>query len=501
MKTCKFCREPLEDKVNFCPNCGKPVDEQETAEPEVQESAVTEQQEEPVSVPEQETPAESGEPVEAKAEEPTQPEKKKASPGKIALAAAAVVVLAAALIALIVSGLNGKKGDEGEALLGSEAVETTAAEATIPPDGNPEDVTCKGSYTVSDEEALAARDRVIATIGDKQLTNGELQTYYWSMVNSYLSSEYGYYLMMYGMLDHTQPLDTQFSTEEEGLTWQQYFLKEGLNYWQLSTALAEEAKKEGYTVSQADQEYLDNLPTSLEETAATYNMTVEELMHNNIGPGGTLEDFLAFQRLYCEGKDFYQDQLKAMVPTQEQLEAFFEEHAEGYEQSGITKDGKYVDVRHILVKVEGGTTDENGVTTYSEEEWAACKTEAQALLDQWLAGEKTEDSFAALANESSEDPGSNTNGGLYENVYVGQMVEPFENWCFDESRAHGDYGLVQTSYGYHVMFYVGSEPMWVSYAESDWVQEQSNALLATMTAGYPMDVDYENIVLGYISLG
>ena len=532
MKTCKFCQEPLEDKANFCPNCGKPVDEQEAAEPEVQENAVTEQREEGASAPVSETSeaaaaepeaqenavteqqeegasapvsetseAAADEPTKPEEEAPAQPEQEKASPGKIALAAAAVVVLAAALIALIVSGLNGKKEDMGETVPGSEAVETTAAEATIPPDGNPEDVTCKGSYTVSDEEALAARDTVIATIGDKQLTNGELQTYYWSMVNSYLSSEYGYYLMMYGMLDHTQPLDTQFSTEEENLTWQQYFLKEGLNYWQLSTALAEEARKEGYTVSRADQEYLDNLPTSLEETAATYNMTVEELMHNNIGPGGTLEDFLAFQRLYCEGKDFYQDQLKAMVPTQEQLEAFYEEHAEGYEQSGITKDGKYVDVRHILVKVEGGTTDENGVTTYSEEEWAECQEKAQKLLDSWLAGEKTEDSFAALANEASEDPGSNTNGGLYEKVYVGQMVEPFENWCFDESRAYGDYGLVQTSYGYHVMFYVGSEPMWVSYVESDWVQEQSNALLATMTAGYPMDVDYENIVLGYISLG
>ena len=190
-----------------------------------------------------------------------------------------------------------------------------------------------------------------------------------------------------------------------------------------------------------------------------------------------------------------------MVPTQEELESYFAEHEEEYSASGVTKDSKFVDVRHILVQVKGGTTAEDGTVTYSDEEWKACEEAAQAILDEWLAGDKTEDSFAALATEKTEDPGSQATGGLYQQVYAGQMVPAFNDWCFDESRAYGDYGLVQTNYGYHVMFFVGSEPQWISYAESDWMNEQSSKLLEDIVTRYPMEVSYENIALGVVDMG
>jgi len=112
-------------------------------------------------------------------------------------------------------------------------------------------------------------------------------------------------------------------------------------------------------------------------------------------------------------------------------------------------------VRHILVGFEGGTYDSNtGLTTYTDEEKAAAKEKAEALLAEFNAGTADEDSFAALANEHSAD-GDGTTGGLYENVYPGQMVTNFNDWCFDESRKPGDTGIVESEYGYHVMFYSG----------------------------------------------
>ena len=120
-----------------------------------------------------------------------------------------------------------------------------------------------------------------------------------------------------------------------------------------------------------------------------------------------------------------------------------------------------VNVRHILVSYEGGTTDENGVTTYTDEEKAAALSKAQELLDTFLAGEATEEAFATLANENSTDPGSNTTGGLYENVYPGQTVTNFNNWCFDSSRMAGDTGIVETEYGCHIMYFS-------SYADTNY---------------------------------
>ena len=122
-----------------------------------------------------------------------------------------------------------------------------------------------------------------------------------------------------------------------------------------------------------------------------------------------------------------------------------------------TNDNTYplVNVRHVLVDFEGGTTDENGNVTYTDDEKAATMASAEALLDQWKAGEATEESFAALANEKSTDPGSNTNGGLYEDIYPGEMLDAFNDWCFDESRQPGDTGVIQTTAGCHLMYFSG----------------------------------------------
>ncbi len=112
-------------------------------------------------------------------------------------------------------------------------------------------------------------------------------------------------------------------------------------------------------------------------------------------------------------------------------------------------------VRHILIAYEGGTQDENGNTTYNLSEQKAAETAAANLLDTWEINGATEEAFAALATEHSDDTGSTANGGLYEDIYPGQMVTAFNDWCFDVSREVGDVGLVHTGYGCHAMYFVG----------------------------------------------
>ena len=145
-------------------------------------------------------------------------------------------------------------------------------------------------------------------------------------------------------------------------------------------------------------------------------------------------------------------------------------------------------VRHILVAYEGGTYDSStATTTYTDEEKAAAWETATELLNEWKAGEATEESFAALANEKSADS-DGTDGGLYTDVYPGQMVTNFNDWCFAEGRTYGDTGLVQSEYGYHIMFYAGdSETLYRDYLiteslRSSDVDSWYNDLLDAMTA-------------------
>lgn len=112
-------------------------------------------------------------------------------------------------------------------------------------------------------------------------------------------------------------------------------------------------------------------------------------------------------------------------------------------------------VQHILVKFEGGTTDSStNSTTYTDAEKEATLKKAEAILEEFKKGEKQDsEAFGELAKEKSEDTGSKSNGGLIENIYRDAgYVEAFTDWAL-EGHKPGDTGIVETEYGYHVMFY------------------------------------------------
>ena len=421
---------------------------------------------------------------------------KKATPGKVTLAVAAVIILAAALIAIVVTGLNGAETD----IPATEAAEISeTAAATIPADGNPADETAKGTYTASDGEVIANADAVVATMGDYQLTNNQLQVYYWMEVQSFLSS-YGSYTSYFG-LDVTRPLDTQVcGVSENGETWQQFFLASALNTWKNHQALAAEAELAGYELDKAIQEELANIPATLEQNALLYGFeTVEELLAYNVGKAATIDDYLHFMNLYYPGTQYFNAQVMANDFTDEEIEAYFTENEQAYLDSGLTREDKYVDVRHVLIMPEGADSSNIRTETFDEAAWETSRVKAEELLASWEEGDKSEDSFAALAMENSQD-GSASSGGLYTDVVKGQMVEAFENWCFDESRQTGDYGIVKTEFGYHLMYFVTSRPVWTDYVKSDMMNAYASELMNEIAAKYSMEADFANVLLAYVDI-
>ena len=146
-------------------------------------------------------------------------------------------------------------------------------------------------------------------------------------------------------------------------------------------------------------------------------------------------------------------------------------------------------VRHILVAFEGGTTDSNGVTTYSDEEKSAALAGAEDILAQWKAGDATEDSFAALAAENTDDTASAETGGLYEDISpASSYVTAFKEWALDSSRKPGDTGIVETEYGYHVMYYCGESAL--TYRDSmitdDLIEADMEAWYDALLEAWPV---------------
>lgn len=143
-----------------------------------------------------------------------------------------------------------------------------------------------------------------------------------------------------------------------------------------------------------------------------------------------------------------------------------------------------VTARHILFQ----TKDQNSGNDLSEEEIAKKKTQAEDVLKKFNEGDKTEDSFAALANEYNEDTGSSSNGGLYEHIYPGQMVTEFNDWVFDANRKAGDVELVETDFGYHIIYFVAKDGK--DYYDSAIRSSKANKDIETETKALQEGKDY-----------
>lgn len=361
-------------------------------------------------------------------------------------------------------------------------------------------VSYKDSYYVSDEKAQSKGDVVVAVMGNQQLTNTKLQMYYWMEVYDFLS-QYGSYAAYFG-LDVSKPLDEQYVDDDQ--TWQQYFLESALQNWQTYTALALEAEAKGHEMDDEYKKLLEEMKGTMEESAKKAGFaTVDEMLADEMGAGVTYEDYYEYLVTYYTGYSYFDHCYTSFAPTDAEIDAYFEKNKETFAQNKITKEsGKYADVRHVLKLISkyGEQDKENAKTEpdygYTQEAWDACMAEAQKLLDEWLAGEKTEESFGEMANKHSDDQdGKVTNGGIYQGVVKGQMVEPFENWLFDESRQVGDYGLVRTQYGYHIMYFVGSEEIWYAEAKAALIGELSQNLVTEVLTRNTVEVTYKNIAI------
>lgn len=190
--------------------------------------------------------------------------------------------------------------------------------------------------------------------------------------------------------------------------------------------LLAEAKKEGLSVSKD---------------------TVEAFIEKNLyAPNGGKEAFLEQLKLQQVDIEFVRDDTRKNMLIMKYIEeialagvnadvsdseirTYFEENKEQYSQETAT-------VRHILFLTQGK----------SDLEKATTKELAENVLQRARSGED----FILLVSDYSEDPGSNTNGGLYADFPRGRMVQAFEDASFTLPVGSIS-NLVETPYGYHII--------------------------------------------------
>lgn len=291
------------------------------------------------------------------------------------------------------------------------------------------------------------------------------------MYRAYLASSYSQYLYD-GYEYETDELDAYYTEHEEEydkLTYA-YYLLSASNYTsddvteeQATELLADYAAEIVAAVDGADEASLnDYLADNFDDAAATSATTA----------GSSLSELYASWLLDTGRKagdtaSFESDGSQYVV-------MFLERDKNDYYTAGF---------RHILVKA----VDEDEDGAYSDEEFQLAHDTAEEYYAEWLSGAADEESFATMANLNSEDTGSNENGGLYEDVYKGQMVTPINDWLFAADRKAGDTAVIDYneggSYtGTHVVYFTGYSDMTYaryqadsalrSEALNDWIDER-----------------------------
>lgn len=404
----------------------------------------------------------------------------------------------ALLLAAVIAACCGCQSSDTNAQETTEPEITEPVGPTVPADGNPDDVTCRGSYT-----AEAASSTIIARSGGKILTNDRLQSWYWGTVAQYRQAGHG------ENPDYDQPLDTQICEIDSTVaSWQQYFLKLALDTWHTSAALeqlaaetelvTEEAYQPNaqtheramtgkpasrflyghnkfYQTNTMHQEYLDSIPQLLKQLAEEEGYASAEALAS--GAFASRETYLEDALRQYNYAYMYQTFLNYdTVITEQMLEDRY--------GTALSEDGteKLVDFRHIQLFPFG--------------DWDVCETQAQELLKQWRGQRNhSEATFGEMAYRNSQDLGSASSGGRYARVSQDQLPEELAQWFFDEERQPGDTDVIRTEQAVHVVYFSGATTRRRIQAEEELKQEIRTQQILQAKEAFPLEITYDDIRL------
>ena len=412
-------------------------------------------------------------------------------------------------VVLTAAGLTGLLGACGSVPTLHRETEPVVTEATVPaetvlPDGNPDDVSCKGSYT----QDTADGRTVVAQVDGEVLTLGMLNILYRLEINSFVPGE-----QMQGP-DFSKPLETQLCEPPyENLSWQQYFLQKALDRWhslqalermslevklqdeenfEVDEALHEEymkdmpindtvlyGKEATFKLSKTQREYLDSLPEQLQALAKDRGGSLEQLVETQFGTMSSAEDLekvtwlLNYAYMYFIELTYDREIDETALVTQ----------IDQMEYTGET----VVDMRHILFRPEGSWTPDGRVTA-SEEAWKKAEQDARKIRDRFVHGwRKVPGEFGVLAHDYTADESSRAFGGRYTEIHRGQMLEPLDQWLFDPQRSSGEVEVIRTDLGWHVVYFEDSRDIRVSEARNICLGALLQQDVKAAKANYPME--------------
>lgn len=276
------------------------------------------------------------------------------------------------------------------------------------------------------------------TINGESYSPAEVQYYYTNSYRSFLNENYDY-LSFFG-LDMNSSLKTQECFLLEDGTWHDYFLEDAAKTMQDVQALnAAAAKDAAFQWNDAMQAEYDEYMATMEAARADYNETysanleVEPYIQLVYGPLMTKDVYEAETRRTIIAQTFSNDYADSLEYSDSEIDQHYAENKKTYDQ---------VSYESIRVSGAAATKDADGNDiTPTDADKAAAMAEAKKLAEQLLEEYENGAALSALGEEHEDEASlTTTETGTWSDSVL-------NNWLFDESRAAGDFALLEDTDG------------------------------------------------------
>ena len=311
---------------------------------------------------------------------------------------------------------------------------------------NPSDTTDKETNDTTDTTDVTDGNLYSTIVAENeyfQMNAAEAAYLLYSNYSSYMSQMYNLLEIMGLKYDPSKTLHEQYYDEQNGVTWFDYFVSISIDNIKETMIVASLAKANGFEIDEEGRNSIEQYRESLMEQAKTNGYSsLDEYINDKLCKGVGFDAIEKMIEMQLYASAYYNDYTTKLKDgyTDEDYDKYIKENPDSVKDISH----EYTrNVRHILFMT----------TTYGSSEKAMEK--ANEVYEEWKKNGSSLDEFIKIAKEQSDDTGSKESGGLYENVYEGQMVAQFEQWLFDDARKPGDTGVVLSSIGAHIMYYVG----------------------------------------------
>lgn len=268
------------------------------------------------------------------------------------------------------------------------------------------------------DSGVLQRSMTAITIGDKSYSVAEMDYYYYSNYNS--ASTYATY---YG-------LDTSKSLKEqeiyEGTTWYEYFLDSAKHELTDVSILAQEAEKEGYTLSEEGQKEVEHAMAHLSEYCDENGYSVKYYLQNTYGRYMNEKIYQEIALEYQLAQEYQEKVTQSYEKTDKEINKYYKKHA-------AELDTFVYQAYEVPVKTETKTNEDGETVEPTEKETKAAEKKAKKGAEALEAALKANDEKKVQELVEEYDCTDYSN-----RTYSSFSSYGFSDWLTDDDRTNGD---------------------------------------------------------------